>query len=670
MKNFCFLIAACVLTLCSTASLSAQSTQYGYYDAFIKVNSDVMDYKLEAAGVDVVVKYNGFYAVRIRNTVTPQSVTSVDGVTHVSRAINLVTCSDSARYYSRVDGVVDGSFFDVPYTGKDVIIGVIDCGFDFNHINFMDANGNNRVKAVYLPYDTTGARPLINNRRIPGSVYETPSQIASLTTDDPSTPHGTQTAGIAAGGYRGNGWHGMAPEADIVLCGIPEDKLNDVRVAMSASYIIDYARRMNKPCVINLSIGSNVGAHNGSSFLNQVFDQLTGPGRLFVVSAGNDGDNPVCIHRSTTTSRDTVSTLLRGYGGGLSYSGYVNAWSKEQKSFNTRMIVVNKNSGEILYRSRAIGATATGVNVELSSETDTVLAKYFTGNVKIKGAIEYNDEPSSLCELDMNARSKDYALGFQYYSPSAISLAIWTSQYAFFENYGFSWAETGSSVGSISDLATSPNVISVGSYNSRQYVPLRDGSLYFRSRSTPRQISYYSSYGPDENKLSKPDVCAPGSVIISSANRYDVNAPNMMYWQPSAFVDGVEYPYCPDLGTSMSAPVVTGALALWLQVNPNLDVSAVREVLSYSCYKDAYTSANRNRWGYGKLDVQKGVSYLLNGGMNCDVNGDGEINISDINIIINAILKGVGYSAGRADVNGDGEINISDVNAVINAIIQ
>ena len=55
-----------------------------------------------------------------------------------------------------------------------------------------------------------------------------------------------------------------------------------------------------------------------------------------------------------------------------------------------------------------------------------------------------------------------------------------------------------------------------------------------------------------------------------------------------------------------------------------------------------------------------------------DVNGDGEVNIADVNVIIGIIL-GNTYDAEtvhRADVNGDGEVNIADVNAIIDIILN
>ena len=202
---------------------------------------------------------------------------------------------------------------------------------------------------------------------------------------------------------------------------------------------------------------------------------------------------------------------------------------------------------------------------------------------------------------------------------------------------------------------------------------MRNGQPYTRPDSYPSQISYYSSYGPDETGISRPDVCAPGSVVISSANRYYANPPNLEYWQPSVYFDGVEYPYCPDLGTSMSAPVVAGAVALWLQADPTLSTADVRDVLWHSSYRDSQViRGNPERWGSGKLDIEAGMRYVLGIEFKAgDVDGDGEVTISDINVVIGIILGGsvADDVRKRADVNVDGEINVSDINMIIDIIL-
>jgi len=54
-----------------------------------------------------------------------------------------------------------------------------------------------------------------------------------------------------------------------------------------------------------------------------------------------------------------------------------------------------------------------------------------------------------------------------------------------------------------------------------------------------------------------------------------------------------------------------------------------------------------------------------------DVNGDGEVNIADVNTVIDIILGGSADEGTmeRADVNGDGEINIADVNTIMDIIL-
>lgn len=671
----CVVVLLCCLVV--NLTLKAQANVGDYREAFITVDdNEVSLNQLREAGLVITARYEGFLVAQFGDDVQVSVINSLPGVKHITWAMPLETCADSARYYSRVDAVHQGEDLEMSYSGKDVIIGIIDCGFDFNHINLCDEQGNTRVKAVYMPLDDSegGRSPIINRIMLPGKCYESPELIKNLTTDDTTSSHGTQVAGIAAGSYRDNGWHGMAPDADLVVCGIPQNELTDTRLAYGISYINDYAQRKGKPCVVNISLGTNVGNHDGSSFVSRIMEQMAGPGRVFVVSAGNDGNNNVCIHRNIADKQDTVFTLLTGYFGSMTRMGKVAAWSKDKKVFNTRLIVADTHDGKIVFRSRAYSATSAGSVGLISSDEDPLLAQFYTGSATITGAVDANGVPYSLFDINsLEAKEPNYIIGVQYYAPSATQLAMWGSQHVFFSRYGYSWVDGGTPRGSINDIATTDSCISVGSYNSRQYLTLRDGTPYHRRLSVPEEISYYSGYGPDENGVNRPDVCAPGSVIISSANRYHVNPANYEYWQPSVMVDGVEYPYCPDLGTSMSAPVVTGAIALWLEANPALSVSDVRQVLKRTSYTDSQiTVTNKLRWGSGKLDVNAGLRNVLRlDEIPGDVNGDREVNISDINETIKVVLN-VAVSdtvRRRADVNGDGEVNISDINAIISIIL-
>ena len=91
---------------------------------------------------------------------------------------------------------------------------------------------------------------------------------------------------------------------------------------------------------------------------------------------------------------------------------------------------------------------------------------------------------------------------------------------------------------------------------------------------------------------------------------------------------------------------------------------------------DGNTYYVRARYAYRTLATGTAVQYtdycdvrtfVYRDAIPCDVNGDGEVNISDVSAIIDLILSGQISTSG--DVNGDGEVNISDINAVIDMIL-
>lgn len=85
--------------------------------------------------------------------------------------------------------------------------------------------------------------------------------------------------------------------------------------------------------------------------------------------------------------------------------------------------------------------------------------------------------------------------------------------------------------------------------------------------------------------------------------------------------------------------------------------------------EDAYI--DQSGYGYGiycgNHNYPDKIIISRNGGIKGDVNGDGEVNIADVNAVIDVVLGG--SSNPNADVNNDDEINIADINAVIDIIL-
>ena len=654
------------------------------YQAFISVNDEDALAALRDQGVTVNGVFEGYVTATIPASVL-QDVAMIGGIGQISLAQPLKLCNDTARFLTSVNDVHAGSNHIFPIKGSGVILGIIDVGIDYNHINLCDSTGRSRVIAAYLPADSTGVSPVVKGDTLPGSCYETPDQIAMLTTDYTGSSHGTHTTGTAAGSYYDNGWYGFAPEADIVACGMPPDMLTDVNLANALNYIFDYADRVGKPCVINMSIGSNEGPNDGTSFMCKTFEHLTGPGRLCVLAAGNDGNAPICFHQSIRHPGDTVTTLLRNQQGKAQRQGHVSMWSGTDVVHGSRLVVINSATGVIEYASPILRLLADDDVVTISSDTDQDFAEFYTGEVLFASAMEPqlivgdgSEQPvryHSYWEFDATATDANHLLGLQYVSNEAVDLTGWCSNNTYFYSYGLAGVTGGSSSGSISDMATTDSVISVGAYCSRRSYIDGNGNPYTYSLCHPGEIAYFSSFGPDENGIVRPDICAPGLAVISSANRYNDQA-NRQRWPQSVFVKGIEYPYYANQGTSMSAPIVSGTIALMLQINPLLTPSSARDILRASAIRDDFVlNGEADRWGVGKLDAGAAVNNLIkNTFLTGDVNHDKEVNIADVLTVIDIILGGQSghddITLMLADVNCDNEIRLSDVNAIIDLILK
>ena len=653
-------------------NLASDEVAVKFVQAFVSIDDEAVIEEMKRQGITVNGVFDGFVVARVPVNALSDLI-SLGGVKSISLARPVHLCNDSARYFANVVPLQTATAQVVPLTGKGVIVGVIDVGIDFNHINFCDAEGRTRVRAVYMPEDSTGVAPVVQGNTLPGSCYETPEQIAMLTTDYTGSSHGTHTTGTAAGSCRENGWYGVATEADIVACGIPSEALTDANIANSVIYTFDYADRMGMPCVINMSIGSNEGPNDGTSFLCRLFDSLTGPGRLCVLSAGNDGNAPICLHASIESRGDTVVTLLRNAWGGLQRQGYVSTWSDGSQVHRSRLVIINRQTGVLEYASPFMDLLPEDSVYSISSEKNPDFATYYDGEVLYGAAIEsdsYNSSRGgrfhSYWDFDATSKVAGHLLGLQYIADEPVNLVGWSTKNTYFYTFGLDGVTGGEYAGSISDMATTDSVISVGAYCSRASYIDKTGTTVNIANSYPEEIAYFSSWGPDERGVPRPDICAPG--MAPTADRSQ--------WPAPLVVGGEEYPYYSNQGTSMSAPIVTGTLALMLQVNADLGPSAVREVLRRSAVVDGFVlQGHPEQWGLGKLDATAAVDMVISGTLlPGDVNNDKEVNIADVMTLVDIILGSrVDYDAVtliRADVNHDREIMVSDINCLIDLIKQ
>ena len=689
MKFKCFLLFAlfflCAVSADAQSKLSASSrlelarnarklsaTQQQTFQAFIEITDTCDLQQLQSLGVQVQSRFGSLLTAGIPLSVLPQ-LQAVRSLQRIMLARPMTLCNDSARYLSRVDALHQATAATSAYTGKGVVVGVIDCGVDFNHINLCDSNGVSRVVRAYLPADSTGTAPIINGFALPGSAYETPEAIAQLTTDCATLSHGSHTTGTAAGSYHGNAFYGVAPDATLVICAMPESNLTDANIANSLNYIFHYADSVGLPAVVNMSIGSHDGAHDGTSLLCQVMDSLSGPGRVCVVSAGNDGDKAIHAQSPYLTSGDIATLVLANSSHQSSVSnGFVSLWSSNDTEHAMRLALVDKTTGEVVQATPFYRYSDEMADTVYHMDLSEAFSADF-GDDYVDFAFERVHKFHTALLITATHLPANVFAALQFAPDGDCELTAWGSalRFANFRPTDPLWL-AGDSDMSISDLATGDSTISVGAYYSRSIAPVLSG--YNPSLTTGvvlYNITGYSSYGPDANGVTRPDVVAPGTSLVSSYNRYNTSVMENPRWINSfVTIDDVRYAYGASTGTSMATPVVTGAVALWLQARPTLTPGEVREVLRLTSNRDDFVShGDTRRWGYGKLDAAAGLRYLLTGALRGDVNADMEVNVSDVTALINCILGITPIDTLACDVNGDTAVNVSDVTALINLIL-
>ena len=195
------------------------------------------------------------------------------------------------------------------YTGKGVVVGVMDIGFDLTNPSFYSRDlSKYRVGSFWDMLDLEGQQTTDNGQQtvygleLPvGKAYTTKESILkkACSSDSRLQYHGSHTATTAAGSGYDSPYIGMAPDADICLVSnavsddkeLVPDSLWDIYGSaidlLGFEYIFRYADKVNKPCVINFSEGSHEDLWGEAQLYSIVLDSLVRPGRLICSSAGN-----------------------------------------------------------------------------------------------------------------------------------------------------------------------------------------------------------------------------------------------------------------------------------------------------------------------------------------------------------------------------------------------
>lgn len=579
--------------------------------AFLHLNDENDLEGLADNGVTVNAQYGTILSVRIPadKLVTVSQLPTVKYI-EIGRPVHKRMNTVRSAAFANIDALHAGTGLTQAYTGKDVVVGIIDGGFQYNHINFYNTAGEElRVKRVW-DQNATGTPPA---GYYYGREYTTASSIVAAK-QDMTDCHATHVAGIAAGAYRGNEYYGVAPDADLVFVSynLYDTSSSNTSITDGIKYIYDYAESVGKPCVINMSLGYHIGPHDGTSTFDRICDELQGEGRLLVGAAGNEAEENLHIKKTLKPGDNTLKTVVDL---GSSQNTAIDIWGDPNKTISARVIVYDIAQRQEIYSS-AFFSTATSTSQRIANPTGVY------GEIYISTATDPNNHKGNITiDVGILPREDTYYIGFEVSATEETTINAWTNtQYTEFSNFGIAELTNGDNNTSIGEIGGTGNrIITVGAYTSCNYIEHKNSTIYNRSYQNVDQLASFSSHGPTTDGRMKPDIAAPGTMIVSSYNSSTCSTSRSDYYATVVgqyYVNGTNYYYGSMEGTSMAAPVVTGVLATWLQARPTLTPEQVREVFAKSAKTDSYTGSiagtGNNQWGYGKIDAYNGLVYCLN----------------------------------------------------------
>lgn len=565
-----------------------------------------------------------------------ETISSLKGVERIDVTHKGKWKTDVTRNETGVS-LIDGSDPSVvtAYTGKGVTVCLIDEGFDYQHPAFKDSEGRSRIKCVYIMSDNNGRKftvedPDAGTYTFPGSVYDTPELISTLTTDNKGETHGTHTAGIAAGSRSPLGFGGMAPGADIVLVPLNDKPVEGIDendalayLELAFSFVEAYAKQSAQPIVLSASLNSHHGPHDGTSSVTEAIEDLS-QSVIPVFSAGNEGVYPIHLYQKFTNTKTSVKTLLLGLienddeSKGFTYISDVAGYTRTGDKVGVKLTLKSLNpfTGKLtsIWSSDECTITEGGdpQTVFVSSSDDSGLAQYFTGAVSL-GAFTAENGKLCVAASVQGTMTKIQFFELAISGSAGTEIDLWDELIGFggVQYVGVSGYVDGSSDMSAGDWTSTERVISVGAYCANTDMRSYDGSVTDTSVDanpedgyTLHDIAPFSSYGTSFNGVVQPVVCSPGTNVVSSLNSYNFTegVSSTMQW------DG--HPYGAEDGTSMACPVVSGIVALWLQAKPDMTLDDIKDVMKNSSTTDSYTNKDSYRWGYGKINASKGIEYI------------------------------------------------------------
>lgn len=451
--------------------------------------------------------------------------------------------------------------------GQGVVIGIVDTGIDPSHPAFTG-----RILRIW---DQTLSGPGVAE-----GAYGLELTGASLTASRDTHGHGTHVAGMATGNDSTFG--GVAPGARIVFV---KTDFQDAHIADGVRYIFRVARELEQPAVVNLSLGGHSDAHDGTDPMAQIITSESGPGRIVCCAAGNEGNDN--IHGQTTITPNQSGTMRFKIPKNSVREGILNGWYQGaatlEISVQTPGGFVTSPQAVITSGSATRSFTLPDALVRVTTPGPDLANGDHHFLVQMSGSLPTTKATGGTWQLILRNTSATNAV-----------VDIW----AIDDHNGKEIVFTGSSKQDSMKIG-SPGcalaAITCAAFTTKKQWRDVDGVTRMVGLGL-NDISDFSSEGPLRNNTQKPDVAAPGAMIVSALSRDSSPKRNNM-------IDSLHFV---DAGTSMATPFIAGTVALLLQRNPQLDPAAVKNLLRTAAkIPNKPAGTFHSKWGFGLVDAQR-----------------------------------------------------------------
>jgi subtilisin family serine protease len=542
---------------------------------------------------DPAVEVPGLNAVRRIGQIVTGTV-AVDDIAGVRKHPNLVSLKRAVRMHRQLDLSVDeinatqheliAGLAGSSYDGAGVIVGIVDYGCDFKHLNFRHPDGKTRL--LYL-WDQRGAGSAASP---PGFHYgrefdaaainralDHPAPYIKLGYNPGRDSHGTHVMDIAAGNGAATGRKGVAPAADLIFVQIEpsldgdDESSGNARLLLDAvDYIFSKAAALGRPAVVNVSLGRHAGPHDGTTLIEQGLDKLLETsGRAICMAAGNFRERGA--HASGAVSKTGPISLGWRILPGDTSRNEMEIWYPGGGSPLSVSLITPAGV--------RFAAVALGTTVTLGGAGGQV-----AGRIYHRAADPNNGDHLIEIFLEPTAPPGDWRVELTTVSAAPVTFHAWIERddgTAANPNAQSRFLDPNPAC-SLASNSCGFRTIAVGAYLSS------DGS-----------ISPMSSEGPTRDGRQKPEISAPGQ-WLNPAITYGIQAAR------SGSQESIRLS-----GTSMASPHVAGVVALLMQAAPvPLTAAEIKNLLAATARR-APGVAWHGRFGFGRIDALAALRSLL-----------------------------------------------------------